>query len=233
MVGRFLTALEIFATLEMQADLFKAATLVNCCRHEIADASLLEFPGAFSAPEADRYFQLLQAALPWEQASIRIAGKLIPVPRLQCWVGDEGAAYSYSGLRLKVLPWISPLPEIKARVEQLCQHRFNSVLVNYYRDGSDSVSWHSDNESELGQDPVVASLSLGASRVFELKHKSKKPVGKIAITLHRGSLLLMGKGMQQNWLHQIPKSRDVNDGRINLTFRWVIPATANLAFPRG
>ena len=194
----------------------------ECLHHDLPDAGLLEFPNALSRREADRLFQRLSQELPCEQVHIRIAGRVLPVPRLQCWIGDQGSTYGYSGIRMQPLPWPAWLAPLRERVETLAKHRFNAVLANLYRTGTDSVSWHSDDEPELGATPVVASLSLGATRVFELKHKTRKDLAKRRIALRHGSLLIMGKGTQNNWLHQIPKDKGTVAPRVNLTFRSIL-----------
>ena len=141
-------------------------------------------------------------------------GRLLDVPRLQAWYGERRARYGYSGLTLEPLPFTEELLALKARVEQAVDHAFNSVLLNCYRDGRDSVSWHSDDEKELGPEPVIASVSLGCERRFELKHRSRFELDKKVITLTNGSLLLMDKGMQQHWRHQVPKQTHVTEARI-------------------
>ena len=164
-------------------------------------------------------FQSLLDAIPWRTATLTIAGQKRPLPRLQCWMADQGRSYSYSGLKLSPHPWNPDVLRIKARLEQLCEHSFNSVLLNYYRDGSDSVSWHADDETELGPNPIVASVSLGAQRTLEFKPKFNLTTPKKKIVLGSGSILIMGKTIQNNWLHQIPKISGTIDPRISLTFR--------------
>lgn len=151
-----------------------------------------------------------------------MAGKTVPIPRLQCWMGDPQARYGYSGMRLKPGPWQQPVSAIRARVRQLTGQEFNSVLLNYYRDGQDSVAWHADDEPELGPEPVIASVSFGAERVFQLKHKFRSDAPRHRLILSSGSLILMDRTLQNKWLHQIPKSKSVTSPRINLTFRTII-----------
>ena len=134
-------------------------------------------------------------------------------------MAHKGRSYSYSGLKLTPHPWNPDVLRVKAQLEQLCEHSFNSVLVNYYRDGSDSVSWHADDETELGPNPIVASVSLGAQRTLEFKPKFNLTTPKKQIVLGSGSILIMGKTIQNNWLHQIPKISGTIDPRISLTFR--------------
>jgi alkylated DNA repair dioxygenase AlkB len=188
---------------------------------QLADADIQLFPHFLSSNEADHYFELLKTQTPWQQDSLNFGGKAVLIPRLQAWVGDRQSLYSYSGLSLNPLPWTSVLESLKKQIEKACESEFNSVLLNYYRDGRDSVAWHSDDEKELGSEPVIASLSLGIPRRFELKHKTRKHL-KSSCELGNGSLLVMGKGVQQHWQHQIPKQEEVATGRINLTFRRIL-----------
>lgn len=152
---------------------------------------------------------------PWRQDTITMYGKTHDVPRLQQWYG--GAAYTYSGIELKPLPWTSNLSMIRRDVEEDTGAKFNSVLLNYYRDGNDSVALHADDEPELGEDPVIASLSLGAERKLALYHNTKSI--KIRLALPSGSLLIMRGPLQRFWRHGIPRVASLKDPRVNLTFR--------------
>jgi alkylated DNA repair dioxygenase AlkB len=168
------------------------------------------------------YDSLLQAIIEdtaWRQEEITVYGKPYLQPRLSAWYGD--LAYSYSGIRLEPLPWTSTLLDIKLRVEALVKHQFNSVLLNYYRDQSDSMGMHSDDERELGPQPAIVSLSLGEERTFLLRHKSRKDLKTVRLALSSGSLLLMQGQTQQYWRHGINKERRVCAPRINLTFRTI------------
>jgi len=185
----------------------------------LGDSEIQYVANAFTAREADRLFQSLLDVIPWRTATLTIAGQKRPLPRLQCWMADQGRSYSYSGLKLSPHPWNPDVLRIKARLEQLCEHSFNSVLLNYYRDGSDSVSWHADDETELGPNPIVASVSLGAERTLEFKPKFNLTTPKKQIVLGNGSILIMGKNIQNNWLHKLPKISGTIDPRISLTFR--------------
>ncbi len=187
--------------------------------HDLGDASIQEFPFAFSEREADQYLSKLIMDIPWQQDTLWIAGKEIQVPRLQCWMGDRGSNYGYSGIRLTPEPWVDSVLGIKSKVEDLCQRQFNSVLLNYYRNGQDSVSWHADDEKELGTRPVIASVSFGAKRKFQFRPKLKTDKRRFQIELRHGSLLLMSDTLQVNWLHQLPKINGLIEPRINLTFR--------------
>lgn len=206
-----------------QTNMFDAASRADdCTKHALGEASLSEFPQAFNADYAKNMCAELVAVIPWRQESLRIAGKVRNVPRLQCWMGDRESYYGYSGMRLQAEPWNSQLLEIKQRVEELSNQTFNSVLLNFYRDGRDSVAWHADDEDELGPEPVIASVSFGAERKFQLKHKFDKNKGRIDMLLRHGSLLVMHSPMQKYWLHQLPKEPGLMQGRINLTFRTII-----------
>jgi alkylated DNA repair dioxygenase AlkB len=206
------------------------STLDLCDVAHTTDLALNEpaldyIPHFLSDEQSAAYFLQLSdpGLIAWRQDEIRIAGKCIPIPRLNAWYGDAGADYSYSNIRLKTLPWVEPLSGLKARVESAAKTRFNSVLLNLYRDENDSVSWHADDEPELGPDPVIASLSLGAARVFELRPKRKRtPHQSRKILLEHGSLLVMGSGVQCDWEHRLPKARYPMEVRINLTFRYIV-----------
>jgi alkylated DNA repair dioxygenase AlkB len=153
----------------------------------------------------------------WRQDTVVVYGKRHLQPRLTAWQGD--AAYTYSGLRLDPLPFTPLLSTIRAAVEQATQRRFNSVLLNYYRDGRDSMGMHADNEPELGPEPAIASLSVGATRRFVLRHR--RSGATIRLDLGDGSLLLMAGAMQQHWLHGINKQTRHAGPRVNLTFRYI------------
>ena len=148
-----------------------------------------------------------------------IFGKVTPLPRLTAWYGDEGAGYEYSGIRNEPLEWTAELARLRDEAGEAAGVSFNSVLLNLYRDGSDSVSWHSDDEPELGQDPTIASVSLGATRRFKLRHKATRET--VVRDLEDGSLLLMSGNSQRLWEHCITKTRRPVGKRINLTFRVV------------
>ena len=166
-----------------------------------------------------QWFDFLAAHIQWQQSQINVYGKTITIPRLNAWYGDEGADYSYSGHQLIRNPWIAPLEKLKAILEQQLNSSFNSVLVNYYRDGNDGVSWHADDEPELGAQPVIASLSFGAFFFLSFKHKQSKQV--VSLMLKPGSLLEMKGVTQKYWLHRLPPTKKIFDARINLTFRTI------------
>lgn len=164
----------------------------------------------------------LIAEVPWRSEEVVMWGRRMVQPRLIAWYGDPGRSYAYSGLELHPLPWTPLLLDIKSRVEAVAGATFNSVLLNYYRDNRDSIGFHSDNEPELGDQPVIASLSLGADRTFILKHKTTKLVAPTHLGLASGSLLLMKGDTQRCWRHGIAKERRPCGPRVNLTFRTII-----------
>lgn len=184
---------------------------------------LLEYkPAIFDADESITLLQSLIKNTTWKQESIYMYGKMVQTPRLTAWYGDVGKDYAFSGTRLKPLPWTDNLLYIKSKVELIAGITFNSVLLNYYRDGNDSVAWHSDNETELGKNPVIASVSFGQVRRFDIRHKKDHEL-KYAVYLENGSLLLMKGDLQQNWDHRIAKSIKPMKERVNLTFRVIAP----------
>ncbi len=170
--------------------------------------------------ECDLLFKQLQSELGWQEEAIFIYGKRLKVPRLMCWYGDAEAAYRYSGVNHQPLPWTLALQAVREKIEQRCECAFNSVLANLYRDGQDSMGCHADDEKELGQNPVIASLSLGDERLFKLHHKSGKE--KLDIVLGHGDLLVMAGEMQHHWMHSVPKTKKAKSPRINLTFRKIM-----------
>lgn len=184
------------------------------------DAEVLYFPQLFSEEDADSLFFMLREEVAWVQEKIKVYGKVHDVPRLTAWYGDSSKTYTYSGIKVEASPWIPVLLKIKRKIEAVSSVRFNSVLLNRYRGGSDSVSWHADDEPELGSNPVVGSVSFGQSRPFQMKHKLKKEERR-TILLEHGSYLLMRGSTQHYWQHQIPKTKRQLNERVNLTFRIV------------
>lgn len=172
------------------------------------------------AIDADALLTELTATLPWQQPHITLYGRSHPVPRLQSWHGDADAGYRYSGLAMTPQPWTPALARLRDQVAAACGHHFNSVLANLYRDGRDSMGWHADDEPELGPQPWIASLSLGATRDFALRRKG---AGRTALTLplRHNQLLLMPPAMQQHWQHALPRRLRVEQPRLNLTFRLI------------
>ncbi len=185
----------------------------------LPDAAVYYVPAFFSKEESDGYFAQLQRQVDWQQEHVRLFGKKIPMPRLTAWYGDKD--YTYSGLQNKPRPWLPLLLELKQAVEQRTGNSYNSVLLNFYRSGSDSMGWHSDDEPTLGQNPSIASLSFGGTRRFGFRHKTNKALKNQYLTLQHGSLLLMQGPTQHFWQHSIPKTAATVEPRINLTFRQV------------
>ncbi len=190
----------------------------------LTDADLLLWRQVDLGCNYDQLMAQLVDETAWRQEKITVYGKPYPQPRLSAWHGDMG--YSYSGIRLQPLPWTPVLWRLKQRIETLTQERFNSVLLNYYRDHNDSMGMHSDDERELGKQPAIASLSLGEARDFILKHRRRKDLKPVKLPLDSGSLLLMRGDTQQNWRHGINKLRRACGPRINLTFRNIIAVKA-------
>jgi alkylated DNA repair dioxygenase AlkB len=185
--------------------------------YDLPDADMILFENIFSNKESQNLHQNLIDHIQWRQDKIKIFGKLIDQPRLTAFYGDTDKGYSYSGIVMKPIDWNEDLLFIKNRVEEIAKINFTSVLLNYYRDGKDSMGWHSDDEKELGQNPVIGSVSFGESRVFQMRHKIRKE--RVDIPLTNGSILLMRGATQHFWQHQIPKSSKQLQSRINLTFR--------------
>ena len=188
---------------------------------DVPDASIIYYPNFFSTEEATIFFDTLQMEIPWQQDDIKVYGKVYPQPRLTALFGNEGKSYSYSNITMHPHKWSPLLMSIKEKVEKTTEAIYSTVLLNYYRDGKDSNGWHADNEKELGTNPIIASLSFGAERMFQLKHNAI-PNQKINIPLAHGSLLVMKGTTQHFWKHQIPKTTKPIGSRINLTFR-IIP----------
>ena len=187
----------------------------------IEDAEVLYDPAFLSVGESQELFQHLLEDIHWEQDEIMMFGKKVLQPRKHAWYGDEGLSYTYSGLEMKARAWTAPLQAIKDKIETAYSSSYNSVLLNLYRDGKDSMGWHSDDEKELGKDPVIASLSLGQIRRFHLKHKQKKEIETLRLDLDNGSLLIMAGSTQHFWKHQISRTAKEVQPRINLTFRLI------------
>lgn len=179
------------------------------------DGEVFLIQNAISSDIADQAFRELMAEIDWRQETATLFGRKIPLPRLTAWYGS--GAYAYSGIRHEPLPMTPLLNELRIEAETLAGVSFNSVLINLYRDGRDSMGWHSDDEKILGPEPVIASLSLGGSRRFQLKHRDEG--GLVNIDLSHGSYLIMQGHCQACWRHQVPKTKKEIAPRINLTFR--------------
>ncbi|MCY3820976.1 MAG: alpha-ketoglutarate-dependent dioxygenase AlkB [Gammaproteobacteria bacterium] len=202
------------------------------CEIPVSNGTLRLYPRLFSIEASKRYFDDLKRGVDWKSEHITMFGRSVPLPRLTAWFGDAGTRYTYSGLSAEPGDWTPALLRIKARVEEVSAATFNSVLLNYYRDGRDSVSWHSDDEPELGPNPVIGSVSFGSERPFQLRHRTngadvpgslREPTrDMLTLGLPNGSYLEMGAGMQRNWMHRLPKRPRLTGERINLTFRTIL-----------
>jgi alkylated DNA repair dioxygenase AlkB len=206
--------MDLFSELEQQAPrVFE--------KHILQDGEVWVMRNFMSQADANRYYKVLKDSINWKQEEITFYGKTYPVPRKTAWYGYEGFNYTYSGISCNPDPWTKELLEIKKDIESFMpEEDFNSVLLNLYRDGNDKVSWHADDEKGLGNNPTIASLSLGATRFFDLKHKDN-PELKMRIDLTPGSLVIMTGELQHHWLHQIPVQKTIKEARINLTFRTI------------
>jgi len=200
-------------------DLFSESHL-SMVRLEQQRGQLDCFPNWIADFEADELFREFSEQLQWAQPELNVYGRSVRTPRLVAWYGDAGATYQYSGALHKPLPWHSRLLQLKQRLEQQFELTLNSVLANFYRNGEDSMGWHSDNEKELGTEPVICSISLGQPRYFDYR-LIQQPKEKHRIELGHGSLLIMRGKFQQWWQHQIPKQKRLQNGRINLTYRLI------------
>ena len=186
---------------------------------QITNGEYIYIPNFFGKAECDVYFKKLLEEISWKQESMNMYGKTLDFPRLTAWYGDNDKPYSFSGIMLKPQTWTTTLLEIKKQIETKAQVHFNSVLLNLYRNGNDSISWHTDAEKELGINPIIASVNFGATRRFQLRHNTNNE--KIELNLSHGSLLIMQGELQHYWQHQVPKTKQVVKERINLTFRTI------------
>ncbi len=185
------------------------------------DGEVYYLPDFYTTAEADLIYHQLLEEIDWEEKAIKIFGRVVLQPRKIAWYGDDGVIYTYSNLTQVAKAWTPTLLLLREKIEKFSGKNFNSVLLNLYRNDQDSMGWHSDNEKELGVNPLIASLSFGNPRIFQLKHESR-PL-KTSLLLENGSLLLMGGETQHHWKHQLPKRRALCGPRINLTFRMVYP----------
>ncbi len=181
----------------------------------------LTFSRTWRESESVYWMERLRKEIEWEQHRIKIFGQWVDCPRLSAWYGDPGAMYSYSSLSLTPKAWTPTLLEVRNQLAETIERPFNSVLLNLYRNGNDSMGWHSDDEWELGLNPVIASISLGDSRMMKFRHRSDPEVSKYALELSSGSLLIMAGTTQKFWQHEIPKTKKSVGDRLNLTFRFV------------
>lgn len=206
---------------DVQGGLFGTGNSNACTeRYEIIGPDVVYLPGYLDSHRSDDWFRSLHAELPWRQETLVMYGDVVPVPRLSSWHGDANRSYTYSNIEMMPLPWTPLLLDVKAVVEPLVGCTFNSVLCNLYRDGADSVAWHADDERELGLTPTIASVSLGATRKFQLRSNAK-PVIRHDVDLAHGSVLIMQGESQREWMHQVPKTKAPVGARINLTFRTI------------
>lgn len=203
-----------FVLMEPQIPLFSDPASQHIA---LKDGELVYYPQFFALQEATLYMQTLMEKISWQQESMMMYGKPVLFPRLMAWYGDAGSTYAFSGKTYTPEAWTDELMLIKERIEQVAGAHFNSVLLNRYRNGKDSMGWHADDEPELGHNPVIASVNLGASRRFMLRHQEAGL--KYELELQHGSLLIMKGALQHHWQHQVPKTAKVSGERINLTFR--------------
>lgn len=185
------------------------------------DGEVIIYRHFFDKAESDHFFRALSEEIKWRQDKIKFYGKEIDLPRLTAWYGDSDRSYTYSNIPMNPEPWTPMLLSIKKSIEEVAEVSFNSVLLNLYRNGKDSVSWHSDDEPELGENPVIGSVSFGDARRFQFRHRHRKDLSKVEIDLSHGSFLLMRSQTQRFWQHQIPKTSKPLKPRINLTFRLI------------
>src|SRR5260221_4401198 len=210
--------------LEMN-DLFKPSGSQLAEQLELPDATLGMYRNAVTTRESDGALEELLPSTNWREEEVVVWGKRHKQPRLVAWHGDPGAAYTYSGSTLEPEPWTQRLTAVRAKVQFLAGSTFNSVLLNLYRSNEDRMGWHSDDEPALGPNPIIASLSLGATRTFQLKHKTRKDLAIVSIDLTAGSLLVMSGTTQRHWLHSVKKESRQTKPRINLTFRRIFTST--------
>lgn len=188
---------------------------------QLPNAELIYIPDFFSKDIADNYFKFLKNETDWQEDDITVFGKTYKQPRLTALFGESNQPYSYSNITMHPQPFTKELQTIKSQIEKISEESFNTVLLNLYRNGNDSNGWHADNEKELGQNPVIASVTFGEERPFHFKHRELKDQ-RHKIILHHGSLLIMKGAMQHHWLHQIAKTKRQIGERINLTFRKLV-----------
>jgi alkylated DNA repair dioxygenase AlkB len=185
---------------------------------KIPNGELHYYPAFLNAKQADNLYYELYNTTPWQEDKITVFGKTYDQPRLTALYALDPTPYTYSNITIHPHPMTKKLLDLIHKIKDINAHDFNAVLLNLYRDGKDSNGWHADNEKELGQKPVIASISLGEKRYFHLKHRTLKEQ-RYKIKLKHGSLLIMGGEIQHYWLHQIPKTTKPISPRINLTFR--------------
>jgi alkylated DNA repair dioxygenase AlkB len=191
----------------------------------VLDGEILFIRNFLSPTESQKYYEALLETINWKQEQISFYGKTHLVPRKTAWYGNEGLNYTYSGIKCFPEKWTKELLEIKNEIEKFIpEEDFTSVLLNLYNNGNDKMGWHADNEKELGINPTIASVSLGETRRFDIKHK-QNPDLNFKFELTSGSLLIMRGALQHHWLHQIPAQKKLVNPRINLTFRTIKKAS--------
>lgn len=205
---------------EDRDDLFPSVgSLIPSDRIALPNADIEFYPDFIPFEVREKIFGLLLSRIDWKQEQIKYFGKVFDLPRLTAWYGDPGIVYTYSRIQVEAQPWLPILARIRDKIHALRGDKLNCVLLNLYRDQKDSVSWHSDDEPELGEEPAIASISLGETRTFQLRHKTRKDLPTQKIELTSGSLLIMRGATQHHWQHQIPKVGGRRGKRINLTYR--------------
>lgn len=212
----------------LQGDLFSEFGSATSADHNLVgevpslpDAKVTFYRNFFDFRKSDTLFQALLNEINWRQDRMKLYGKEIDLPRKTAWYGDRDKSYTFSGIHLDPEPWISSLLEVKQRIEAVAEVQFNSVLLNLYRHGGDGISWHTDAEPELGDNPVIGSVSFGGARRFMFRHREDKNL-KADVELTHGSFLLMAGETQHFWQHQVPKTARKVEPRINLTFRVIV-----------
>ncbi|WP_055444811.1 alpha-ketoglutarate-dependent dioxygenase AlkB family protein [Lacinutrix himadriensis] len=203
-----------------QTDLFSTDE-IRKTTFDLPGADVTLFENFFSSEESNRLYNSLLQNTIWEQDQMTIYGKQVNLPRLTAWYGDSKTDSSYYDKKRKMLSWNDDLLFIKERIEKEVDIQFTRCLLNYYRDGKDSVDWHQDYEESQRKNTAIGSVTFGATRPFQLKHATRKDLKRISIPLAHGSLLVMEGATQDNWKHKIPKTTKKILPRINLTFRWI------------
>ncbi len=207
-------------TVSMRAGKFRFSDHTSSLLPSPSEVFLLD--GFLSPSISIELFEQVRSEVQWQTREISLFGKKVLQPRLVAWQGDSGCSYRYSGITWNPDPWSPAVQRIRGLVSDVTDFDFNGVLLNLYRDGRDSMGWHSDDETELGHNPVIASISLGASRRFLFRNRLDQKQ-KVEVDLKDGSLLIMAGPTQKLWQHSLPKSAKVGEARINLTFRRIVP----------
>ncbi|MBK8290202.1 MAG: alpha-ketoglutarate-dependent dioxygenase AlkB [Flammeovirgaceae bacterium] len=195
-------------------DLFKTEAITNLLPYE---GEVLYYGKILTSAESQHYLERMLHDIAWKNDEAIIFGRHLFTKRKASWYGDKNYAYTYSNTTKQALPWTRELLELKDRTEEVCNHTFNSCLLNLYHSGEEGMAWHSDDEKTLGLHSAIASLSLGAERKFSFKHKVTKQT--CSLVLEHGSLLVMKGATQTHWLHRLPPTKKVTAPRVNLTFR--------------